>query len=229
MSVLPGSVAAGPSFLDGIPAAAAAEILDRLELRRFPPGSVVIAEGDYPRRMYLAESGIAEVVVADQPLGTVKPGTTIGEMSLFTGQPASATVRAVDEFVVRVISDAELERIGGEYPQVYRNLVTILSDRLAYTNQVAARREDAKLVLLRESSPLAAYALACSIAWHTREPAVLLVAGGAPELERFAAEVSHEPARAHRPCRGRKRARPPRDSDSTLRACPRACAPLDHE
>src|SRR5437763_16380932 len=103
MSISPGSVAAGPSFLDGIPAAAAADLVDRLELRRFPSGSVVIEEGDYPRRIYLAESGEAEVEVADSPIGRIRPGTTIGEMSLFTGLPASATVRAVDELVVRVI------------------------------------------------------------------------------------------------------------------------------
>src|SRR5712691_8392101 len=196
MSVSLGSVAAGTSLLDGIPAAAAAELLERLELRRFPPGSVLIEEGDCPRRMYFAESGEAEVEIANQPIGRIRPGTTVGEMSLFTGQPASATVRAVDELVVRVISDTELERIGVEHPQVYRNVAAILADRLAYTNQVAARREHAKLALLRGGSTLDAYALACSVAWHTREPAVLLVAGEAPELERYAAELSQE-ARAH--------------------------------
>jgi NTE family protein len=196
MSVSLGSVAAGSSFLHGIPSAVAAELLDRLERRRFPPGSVVIEEGDFPRRIYFAESGEAEVEVAGQPIGRIRPGTTIGEMSLFTGLPASATVRAVDELVVRVISDTELERIGLEHPQVYRNLAAILADRLAFTNQVAARRESAKLALLREGDPLGAYALACSIAWHTREPAVLLVAGDAPELERFAGDLSQEP-RAH--------------------------------
>jgi len=156
----------------------------------------VIEEGDFPRRIYLSESGEAQVEVADLPIGRIRPGTTIGEMSLFTGLPASATVRAVGDLVVRVISDVELERIGLEHPQVYRNVAAILADRLAYTNQVAARREHAKLALLRGGSTLDAYALACSVAWHTREPAVLLVAGEAPELERYAAELSQE-ARAH--------------------------------
>jgi CRP-like cAMP-binding protein len=131
MSISTGSVAAGPSFLDGIPAAAAALILERLERRRFPPGSVVIEEGDLPRRIYFTESGEAEVEIADQPIGRIRAGTTIGEMSLFTGLPASASVRAVDELVVRVISEPELERIGLEHPQVFRNLAALLADRLA--------------------------------------------------------------------------------------------------
>jgi NTE family protein len=196
MSVSLRSAGPGPSFLDGIPADAAARLLDSLERRCFPSGSVVIEEGDFPRRIYLSESGEAEVEVADLPIGRIRPGTTIGEMSLFTGLPASATVRAVDELIVRVISENELERIGLEHPQVYRNLAAILADRLAFTNQLAARRENAKLALVREGSPLEAYALASSVSWHTREPAVLLVAGDAPELERYAAELSQE-ARAH--------------------------------
>src|SRR5579864_6511134 len=174
-----------PSFLDGIPAAAVADILARLECRRFPPGSVVLEEGDYTRRIYLTESGEADVEVSEQPIGRILAGTTIGEMSLFTGQPASATVRAVDELVVRSISELELEQIGAEYPQVYRNLLAILAERLAYTNRLAARRESAKLVLLRGGSPLSAYSLAASVAWHSREPAALVVAGGPPELEPF--------------------------------------------
>jgi hypothetical protein len=44
--------------------------------------------------MYLAESDEAEVEVAGLPIGRIRPGTTIGDRSLFTGLPASATVRA---------------------------------------------------------------------------------------------------------------------------------------
>ena len=176
-----------PSFFDGVPADAAAEILGRLETRRFPAGSVVVAEGDSPRQMYLTESGTADVMVGERRVGSVHPGTTVGEMSLFTGQPASATVRAVDELVVRVLSERELERIATVHPQVYRNLATILSTRLARTNRLAARQESGKLVLVAGGPPQNAYALAASVAWHSREATALLVVGEAPELEPFVA------------------------------------------
>jgi NTE family protein len=176
-----------PSFFDGVPIEVAAQILERLETRRFPAGSVVVAEGDSPRQMYLAESGTADVVVGERRVGSVQPGTTIGEMSFFTGEPASATVRTVDELVVHVISERELERIAAAHPHVYRNLAAMLAGRLARTNRLAAEKESGKLVLVRGGPALVAFALACSIAWHSREPTALLVVGDAPELEPFAA------------------------------------------
>src|SRR5258708_30405601 len=137
--------------------------------------------------MYVSESGTAEVMIGERRVGSVHPGTTVGEMSLFTGQPASATVRAVDELVVRVLGERDLERIAAVHPQVYRNLATILSTRLARTNRLAARKESGKLVLVQGGPPQNAYALAASVAWHSREATALLVVGEAPELEPFAA------------------------------------------
>jgi NTE family protein len=176
-----------PSFFDGVPDDAVADIVEQLETRRFPPGSVVVAEGDSPRLMYVATSGTADVEVDERRVGSVGPGTTVGEMSLFTGQPASATVRAVDEFVAYVLTERDLERVANDHPQIYRNLAAMLSGRLARTNRLAARQASGKLVLVQGGPALDAYALACSLAWHSREPTALLVAGEAPEVEPYAA------------------------------------------
>jgi NTE family protein len=187
-----------PSFFEGLSADAVAEILAGLETRRFPAGTIVVAEGDSPRQLYLVESGTAEVLTDGQPVGSVQPGTTIAEMSFFTHEPAAATVRAVDDVVVHPIGEREFERISIAHPQVYRNLTAILSARLARTNRLAARQANArgKLVVLSGGPPLTAYALACSMAWHTREPIALLVVGEAPELEPFAVGGDPPPPRA---------------------------------
>jgi CRP-like cAMP-binding protein len=139
-----------PSFFEGLSADAVAEILAGLETRRFPAGTIVVAEGDSPRQLYLVESGTAEVLTDGQPVGSVQPGTTIAEMSFFTHEPAAATVRAVDDVVVHPIGEREFERISIAHPQVYRNLTAILSARLARTNRLAARQANArgKLVVL---------------------------------------------------------------------------------
>jgi NTE family protein len=186
-----GSPAAIPSFFDGVPAEDVADILGRLELRRFPAGSIVFAEGDYPGQIYVAESGTAEAFVADrngtvQRVGHITPGTTVGEMSLFTGQPASATVRALDDLDVRVLSEAEFARVADAHPMIYRNLAGILAERLARTNRLAVRGAHGKVAVLRGGSPLEAYALACSVAWHSRQPTVLLAPGGREALASFA-------------------------------------------
>jgi NTE family protein len=194
------SASGAPSFFDGVPADEVAEVLGRLESRRFPAGSVVVAEGDYPRQIYVTESGSADVFVADsngagKRVGRIAAGTTVGEMSLFTGEAASATVRALDDLVVRVLSESEFQRLATAYPQVYRNLGAILSNRLVRTNQLAARGGPGQLTVVRGEA-VAAHALACSVAWHAREPTVLVAAGDRPELEAFAERRGTPGARA---------------------------------
>ncbi len=173
-----------PAFFDGIETEELKSFLGALPRRRFPVGSVVIAEGDSPREMYIAESGRADVLVADRHgqehhVGRIVPGTAIGEMSLLTGQPAAGTVRAAEELEVLVLSRAELERVASRFPRIYRNVSAVLAERLAQTNRVSLRDLRGRLTLLRDSGgpPLLGYAIASSVAWHTRSSTLLLVVG----------------------------------------------------
>lgn len=183
------------SFFDGVPAEELEPLLARLERRHVEPGSIVIAEGDAPQEVYVLRSGSAEVLVADeegerQRIAHVAAGATLGEMSLFTGEPASATVRATSELELLVLDATEFERLGDRCPVVFRNLGSILSKRLAVVSRVAARDRLGRLTLVGDSgTPAAAWALACSLAWHTRRPTALAVVGGLPlELEPLARE-----------------------------------------
>ena len=164
-----------PSFFDGLPAEELEDILGSLERRRFPAGAVVIAEGESLHNVFIAQSGRAEVFVSDRRgeehrVGEVVPGATLGEMSLFTGQPAVGTVRAVEDFDVLVMPDVDFERTCTRYPHVYRNLGTILSQRLAATNRLTLREQPGRLIVLEDDGapPLLGWALACSVAWHTQ-------------------------------------------------------------
>jgi NTE family protein len=171
-----------PAFFDGIEAAELQELLGQLPRRSFPVGSVVIAEGDAPQEMYITQSGWADVLVTDRHggehrVGRIVPGTAIGEMSLLTGQPAAGTVRATDDLEVLVLSRSELERVGARFPIIYRNLGAVLAERLAQTNRVTLQDSRGRLTLLHDigAPPLLGYALACSVAWHTRSSTLLLV------------------------------------------------------
>ena len=116
-----------------------ARILGRLERRRFPAGAILIGEGEPVEEMYIVEDGLAEVLIADRHgaehlLSRIGAGGTLGEMALFTGQPASATVRAASDIEVLVLTSDEFQRIADRLPVVYRNLGVILSRRLTRTN-----------------------------------------------------------------------------------------------
>jgi NTE family protein len=196
-----------PSFFDGLPADELTALLEDLERRRYPAGAVVIAEGDRPREISIIEEGRAEVWVSNREgvehrVGRVGPGATLGEMSLFTGQPAVGTVRAASELDVLVMTDADFERLTTSHPQVYRNLGRILSDRLARTNRLAVREVTGQLGYMHETGapPELGYALACSVAWHTRAPTLFLYLGDElpPDLAAVAATDTDGPSpRAH--------------------------------
>ncbi len=168
-------------------------MLESLPRRRYPAGATVVAEGESPRELCVTHAGSADVYVsgrhgAEHVVGRAGPGTTIGEMSLFTGRPAVGTVRAVDELEVIVLGESDFERICAAFPQVYRNLGAILSERLAHTDRLVARDQPGRLIALQDhgASLLGPYALGCSIAWHTRA-STLVLAVGSGEAEPIAA------------------------------------------
>jgi CRP-like cAMP-binding protein len=51
---------------------------------------------------------VANRAGVEHSVGRVAPGATLGEMSLFTGQPAVGTVRAVTDLDVLVMTEADL-------------------------------------------------------------------------------------------------------------------------
>ena len=186
-------------MFDGVPQEQIDLALDGLPRRRFPAGSTVIAQGDTAAELYVVEEGVADVFVAgtggsEHRVGSVHAGGTLGEMSLFTGQPAAGTVRASTDLEVLVVHAPEFERIAAEFPVVYRNLGAILSERLARTNRLAAQEGPGRVVLLRDwgAPPLHLYAVAASIAWHTRGSTILVLVADDPAVETLAALLGED-------------------------------------
>jgi NTE family protein len=169
------------SFFEGLSASECSLVLSGLERRRFQAGSVVMVEGDRPRDMYVVEAGMADVFVADRMgvehrVNRVGPGSTLGEMALFTGEPASATVRAVDNLELIVLGEDDFRRAATAVPRIYHNLGAILSQKLFRADRRTLDK-GGEVISLRDrgAPPLLGYALACSVAWHTRKSTLLLV------------------------------------------------------
>ena len=172
-----------PSFFDGLSDDDVAWILGPLERREFEAGQTILAEGDAPGEIYILQSGEADVLMEDDRgeqhrLNRVGAGTSLGEMSLFTGHPVSATVRAVSDLVVLVMTATDFRRIASTYPRIYENLGAALSERLVALNRRALRETTTRITTLVDGGapPLLAYALAASMAWHTQQPVLLIVA-----------------------------------------------------
>lgn len=175
------------------------ERLEReLERRTYRAGSVILAEGDAPRAMFIFRSGTASVSVLnhlgeEQVVSTIFPGESVGEMSLLTRQPVSATVRAVEDVEALVLGEADFDRLFTAYPLLYRNLGSVLSTRLIQTTRQAAHRDGGKTTLLINAGApvLMGYVLACSVAWHSRRPTLFVRCAEDepdPRLQQFAGQ-----------------------------------------
>jgi NTE family protein len=180
----------GVSFFDGLAEEDLRWILERLDRRTFAAGETMLAEGDAPSEIYVIEDGSADVLMTDarggeHKLNRVGAGGSLGEMSVFSGRPVSATVRAASDTTVYVLAKSDFRRIGSMYPQLYENLGSMLAARLVDANHRHVHDERARIALVEDGGgpPLAAYALACSIAWHSVEPTLLVLGPGAPQDE----------------------------------------------
>lgn len=171
----------GPTLFEGVSIEELEQLLGTLDRRTFAPGEVLLQEGETPGVMYLLRSGLVEVFVRDgqggeQTVGHAGSGDALGDMSLITGQPASATARALTHGGALAITREQFHAAAAAYPQVYRSLAAILSSRLARTNQRVLRGTRGRVAILRDDGapPDLAYALACSAAWHTRGACLLV-------------------------------------------------------
>ncbi len=82
------------------------ELSADLPERRIDAGDLLIAENDPPSTMLVLVSGSVTVErdgVAFARIDT--PGSVFGEMSAVLGRPATATVRAASDVVVRTVDD----------------------------------------------------------------------------------------------------------------------------
>lgn len=191
------TVVAPPSFFQSLSASDVERMLGPLARRQFPTGALVLAQGDRPIEMYVITSGVCGLFVRDRDgldaqIGQIGPGATIGETALFAGQAeainaAPATLRALTELDVVTLDPPGFYALATAFPQLLHNIGAILSHRLTRSYQHAARPAHGRVTVLldRGGPPPVAYALACSIAWHSRASTILVVVGdsGSSDLE----------------------------------------------
>lgn len=119
-------------------------LLDLCETVELRPGATLIHRGDPGDALYFIERGEVSVLVplADEQHKRVRalaPGTIVGEMALYSGQPRSADVVAETACRVRRLSAERFARLQREHPMVanqfHRFVVTLLSERLSAVNE----------------------------------------------------------------------------------------------
>jgi CRP-like cAMP-binding protein/SAM-dependent methyltransferase len=100
------------------------------------PGTTIIHEGQHPDSLYLVLEGLLGVFLAsygDQPLSLRGLGEIVGELSFLEGQPATASVRALEPTLLLVLSrallDSKLHADPAFAARFYRSLAMLIAQR----------------------------------------------------------------------------------------------------
>jgi len=111
----------------------------QLEVVNLRSGEILFREGDAGEHMYIVVSGALEILMAPDTdneliLNRVPQGEYIGEMSLITGAPRTASVRAHGDVVLLSMSRTQLLDLLQSHPHLASTMVHVLSHRLDNTN-----------------------------------------------------------------------------------------------
>lgn len=99
----------------------------------FAPGELVIRAGDPGSSMFVVHNGRVRVQVNDngrpRTVATLNEGDFFGEMALFTGEPRTANVVALEETEVLEIGHSAMKRIFDNNPDLVESLSFIMAER----------------------------------------------------------------------------------------------------
>jgi CRP-like cAMP-binding protein len=110
------------------------ELASSMRRHTFTKDEVVLREGDQGSSMFLVVEGLLSVH-SDHPIdgatrvGQAAPGEVIGEMSLLTGEPRSATALAVTEVIAYEITKEHFQQLLARRPEIADSISQIVARR----------------------------------------------------------------------------------------------------
>ena len=125
----------------------------------FPKNTIILNEGDRSDYFYLIESGKVKVLLEDEQgkefiLNVLEGGEYFGEMALIDNEVRSATVVAMEDSNLTLISMQDFTRCMAQYPDIAARLMMGLIRRLRH-----ATRKIGSLALLDVSGRVASMLL----------------------------------------------------------------------
>jgi len=124
------------------------EMAEGAHQRVFGAGQIIVRQGAAGDSMFLIDAGEARVTLepSGQEVARLGAGTYLGEMSMLTGDPRSATVSAVTDCVLHEITAEAFRRIAIAHPDAVELVSAAVESRrigLERTRQSAATQASA--------------------------------------------------------------------------------------
>ncbi|MCP3958748.1 MAG: mechanosensitive ion channel [bacterium] len=107
----------------------------RMTQRNFAPGEEVVVQGSAGDSMFVIAEGLLDVFVFFEDEGKevrvaqIQAGSFLGEISLLTGEPRTATVRASSECVLFEITHHTMKRLFELRPSLVEELTEVMAQR----------------------------------------------------------------------------------------------------
>jgi NTE family protein len=166
-------------LLKGLDGLELAILVGSEQVQVFEPGDLIVTRGQRLSQMYLLLSGLVRVRAPDanneeRDLAELGPGACLGELSLLTGEPASATATALAHTHALVVTQESLLAAIEHSTALSRNLIAILAERLRLTSRRWVSGLEGTFVPVLapaarwETGQILALNLAVSLAHHTR-------------------------------------------------------------
>lgn len=124
-----------------------------LQVRTFQPGENILKQGEQGEYFFILQSGQVEVILEGTPtitITTLSPPDFFGEVSCLTGEVITATIRAVDQVQVQVLSRQGLLRLLDLQPAFMRQILDQLLRRMTKSNE-RVQEESLKSEVLTQS------------------------------------------------------------------------------
>ena len=117
---------------------------------RFAAGESVVVEGEQGDALFQLVEGRVEVIKllaegAERKVAELGPGAIFGEGSAFTGEPRSATVRALQECVLLEVERGDLRELLEENPNLVERLAKLMNDRRAHLSDLSREKKEAQV------------------------------------------------------------------------------------
>jgi CRP-like cAMP-binding protein len=131
-------------FLDVLPDEAHKKLAASIAVRVFAPGEVVVRQGDESNELFVIDKGEVVVELSSKsrtfPVAKLGAGKFFGEMSLMTGEPRRATVRAVTECELFVIDHDAFQEALASQPGLVERMSHLLALRQAELEAAESQR-----------------------------------------------------------------------------------------
>lgn len=126
-----------------------------LGFKSYRRGDIFIRKGDPGDYLYIIVAGQAEVLDEEgNTIAFLSNGEVFGEMSLISGNPVGATVRAEAPTTVIRFSSKDFNRILPKFPALHTYFTRLLTQRLTRSNM--ARSQDLAAVMAGDLSEMPA-------------------------------------------------------------------------